>query len=283
MNDNPTVAVLTEWASSYYGRTLCRHLEAEAARNGATLRILATHWATATSPDVKDEIDQTLQWASAFDGMVLLSGVFAHGIHGLLRFAQGWAPRPVASIGYRLPGVPTVLINNRAAMRQATSHLIAVHRRRKLLFLRGRRDSQESEERFFGYRHALREHGLLHEERRILAGDFTRAGASQALSSMDPTLDFDGIVAANDDMALAAVSDAVRRGKRVPEDVAIIGFDDVAEAQQSVPPLSSVAQPFGSFAKEAIRLVLSQIQGRSVAEVTEVPVTLVTRRSCGCR
>lgn len=283
MSRNYKVGVLLEWNPSAYSRTLRRHLEAEAPRRGITLGFLGVHWASSGTLDEEDSLASTLASAEAFDAMVLLSGVFAHGVHGLSRFSQRWAPRPAVSIGYRLPGVPSVLVDNRGSVRMATSHLISVHGRRQLLYLRGRRDSQEAEERYLGFRHALRDHGILHDERRVLQGDFTRPSALRLLAGLDPTVVFDAIVAANDDMALAALAEARRRGLDVPRDVAILGFDDIPEAQQAAVPLTTLAQPFAEVAREALRSLEEQAAQRAVAPVTSVPVALVARRSCGCR
>jgi DNA-binding LacI/PurR family transcriptional regulator len=236
----------------------------------------------ASETDAVAEAERTLEVAAAYDGLILLSGVFSHGIHGLLRLAQGWTPRPAVSIGYRLPGVPTLFIDNRTATRLATSHLINVHGRKQLLYLRGRRNSREAEDRYLGFRHALQDRGILHDERCVLDGGFTSVGAIEAMANLDPDVEFDGVVAANDDMALAVLTDLRRRGKRVPEDVAVIGFDDVADARLSAPPLASVAQPFAAFAQQCFRLLTAQIAGEPVPAMTEVPVLLVPRGSCGC-
>lgn len=280
-SDNGKIGVLLEWSPSAYSRTLRAQLEAEANKQGLTLSFVGVHWSHASS-DGDDEVDETLANAAHFAGMVLLSGVFSHRLHGLARFAQNYAPKPLVSIGYRLSAVPSIVVDNRLGMQLAVGHLVGVHGRRKLLFIRGRKDSQEAEDRYLGFRHGLRENGILHEERRILQGDFTRAGALRALGDLDQNLDFDGIVAANDDMALAALADLRRRGLDVPEQVAIVGFDDLPEAARASVPLTTLAQPFENLAKEALATIRKLTRGEAVPAVQAVPVTLRTRLSCGC-
>src|SRR5690606_10614309 len=158
--------------------------------------------------------------------------------------------------------VPSLLVDNRNAVRAATSHLIQVHGRKHLLFVRGRKNSHEAEERYLGYRHALRDHQLLFEEKRVLSGDFTRRVALRALAALDRSIRFDGVIAANDDMALAILSELRRRGVRVPEDVAIIGFDDVPEAKTALVPMSSLAQPFDDMARHALNSIQGQAEGQ---------------------
>jgi len=280
-SENTKIGVLLEWSPSAYSRTLRAQLESEAARQNVTLTFIGVHWASASS-DEGDDVEETLASAADCSGMILFSGVFSHRLHGLSRFAQNYAPKPLVSIGYRLAAVPSIVVDNRLGMQLAAGHLIAVHGRRKLLFIRGRKDSQEAEDRYLGFRHGLREHGILHEEKRVLQGDFTRQGALRALADMDPAIAYDGIVAANDDMALAVMADLRRRGLDVPGHVAVLGFDDLPEAARASIPLTTLAQPFESLAKTALTTIKTLTGGESVPAVQAVPVTLRTRQSCGC-
>lgn len=276
------VGVLREWNPSAYSRQLQKSLESAATRYDMALDFLGVEWANKADGEDSQDIEGTLKIAADFDAMILISGVFSHGVHGLSRFAQRWAPKPVVSVGYRLPGVPSLLVDNRNAVRAAANHLIQVHGRKNLLFIRGRKNSHEAEERYLGYRHALRDHHLLYEEKRVLSGDFTRRAALRALSALDRGIKFDGVIAANDDMALAIMSELLRRGLRIPDDVAIIGFDDVPEAKTAPVPLSSLAQPFDDMARHALDSIQSQAEGQRPKLTESVGVRLVTRASCGC-
>lgn len=275
------IGVLLEWSPSAYSRTLRTHLETEAAKQGLALEFIGVHW-SGTAAEDEGEVDATLAAAADCSGMVLLSGVFSHRLHGLSRFAQNYAPKPLVSIGYRLAAVPSIVVDNRLGMQLAVGHLVAVHGRRRLLFIRGRKDSQEAEDRYLGFRHGLRENGILHEEKRILQGDFTRAGALRALGDLDAKVDYDGVIAANDDMALAVLADLRRRGLEVPKSVAVVGFDDLPEAGRASVPLTTLAQPFENLAKEALTTIKKLYRRETVPGVQAVPVTLKTRQSCGC-
>jgi DNA-binding LacI/PurR family transcriptional regulator len=227
-------------------------------------------------------VDEVLRRCSEFQGAVLLSSVFSHKVGGLSRFAQHWAPRPLVSVGYVLPGVASVIVDNRGAERLATAHLIDQHDRRRLLYVRGRKDSLEAKERYLGYRRALHERGILFDNALVVQGDFTTESAVRALSTVPLDLKFDGVVAANDVMALAVVNELKRRGIYVPKDISIIGFDDVEEARSAPIPLSSMAQPFEALAREALLSVRRQLRGARIQSTVTVPVKLVMRLSCGC-
>jgi LacI family transcriptional regulator len=212
----------------------------------------------------------------------MVSSVFSHGLQSLAKLAQVWWPRPASSIGYRLPLVPTVLVDNRGAMQAATEHLIVKHERRKILFVRGRGDSQEATDRYFGFRQALREHQIINDVGRVLQGDFTRESVLGALSVLPAETEFDALIASNDEMALAAASELERRGVRIPDDVSVIGFDDIPAARRARVALTTMAQPFDALASTAIKHVIEQCEGGTVPAVSEVPVNFVRRASCGC-
>jgi len=277
------VGVVLEWNPCPYSRLLRHHLEVEAPRHEATVDLVSVSWAYASAKEALVAAEQTIEAVDAYDALVLVSGVFAHGVGGLQRLARAWEPRPAVSIAYLLPGVPTILVDNRNGAQLATRHLIEEHGRRRLLFLRGRRDSREADDRYFGFRHALRDHGILLEASLVLQGDFLRATAADAVARLPSDVVFDGVVSSNDDMALAILPALHRRGLVVPDDVAIVGFDDIPEAAAAEPPLTSMAQPYAAFAREALGSLVAQARGRPVPPTLQVPVTLVQRRSCGCR
>lgn len=276
------VGLLLESVQQTYSRAFVISLERAVSNFDVDLKLLRVDWALTSSTEVALRAEEAVETARDLHGIILLSAVFTHRVAGLSKFAQHWAPRPMVSVGYRLHGTPSIVVDNREGMHKAASHLIEVHGRRKLLFLRGRRDSQEAEDRYLGFRHALRDHGLFYDERLVLQGDFTRIGVLRALSNMPDDLEFDGVVSANDDMALAILSELKRKGKRVPQDVAVIGFDDVPEARRAEVPLSSFAQPFETMAQAAVDSLLQQSDHVSVPRVQTIDIGFVPRQSCGC-
>jgi LacI family transcriptional regulator len=174
--------------------------------------------------------------------------------------------------------------DNRGGSRAITAHLIAVHGHTDLAFLAGPAGSPDSEERFAGFVAALREAGLPQPAAPAATGSFTEAGGAQAVRELiaggaRPR----AIVCGNDEMALGALA-ALRAAKlRVPADVAVTGFDDIAAARRSRPALSTVRQPMRELGERSVGLLLSRIAGAETARQSVVlPTELVTRRSCGC-
>src|SRR6185437_6389258 len=179
---------------------------------------------------------------------------------------HGGRPAPAHS------SVPYVDVDNVYGARQATEHLLSLGRRR-IATIAGPQDMTAGQDRLAGYRQALVDAGF---EARAAHGDFTeRSGfdAARALLEAEPKLD--AIFGASDLMARGALRAA---GRRVPEDVAVIGFDDLGVAQAADPPLSSVRQPIEQVARDLVRLLLARVDGASVQSLT-LPTTLTLRAS----
>lgn len=265
-----------------YSYAMADALDAAAAERDIELEYWPVGWAGSKEEAREGELDEVLEKGARVDGLVMIASVFSHGVKTLAKFVQAWWPRPASSIGYRLPLVPSVLVDNRGAMHAATRHLIQEHGRRQILFVRGRADSQEAADRYFGFRQALNENNIINDVGRVLEGDFTRQSAVVALHRLPTATAFDGLIASNDEMALAALGELELRGLRVPNEVSVIGFDDVPAAARSRTPLTTMRQPFDALATKALELVLQQCEGQDVPGTTDIPVPFMHRASCGC-
>jgi DNA-binding LacI/PurR family transcriptional regulator len=114
----------------------------------------------------------------------------------------------------------------------------------------------------------------------VVHGDFTEAGGERAAEELLATHpDLDGIVVASDLMALGAMRVLQRLGRRVPDDVALVGFDDLGVAERTTPPLTTVRQPVEQMAERATRLLLDRIDGRETGGPYRliIPTALVRR------
>lgn len=156
----------------------------------------------------------------------------------------------------------TVIVDNKKAGYTATEYLInAGHR--EIAFIHGSRDAWDNDYRFQGYCQALRDHGLVLRNHLIKTGDFQRFEGYQAakgllISSQRPT----AIFAANDQMALGVLHAASELGLKIPEDLAVIGFDDIEAAALVDPALTTVSQPTLEMGKKAVELVVALINGK---------------------
>jgi len=192
---------------------------------------------------------------------------------------------PAVSIGIQVEGVPSIVIDNRSGIREAMEHLVTTHGFRRIAFLRGPEINQEATVRFDAYREAIRDHGIDDDPELRLAGDFTPAGARLA---METYLDrhkrpgFQALLAANDEMAIAAAQVLVERGASIPRDVAIVGFDNIRISQFTVPPLTTIEQRLYDQGWTAGEIAAKLARGESVSPTVALPTRLVIRTSCGC-
>jgi DNA-binding LacI/PurR family transcriptional regulator/signal transduction histidine kinase/ActR/RegA family two-component response regulator len=219
------------------------------------------------------------------DGVILLSsGLSAYtGIERVLEFCERLGDVPVASIGSALPGIPSVIVDNRPGMAALVDHVISVHGRRRLAFISGPPRNADSQARLAVFREVLARHDLEFDPRLLANGYFhTPTGGKAAMELLDTGVPFDALIVANDAMALSAIEVLRGRGARIPRDVVVTGFDDLVLSRLSSPPLTTVRQPLERMGVVAVELVLDQLAGRSVPERTELPVEFVARASCGC-
>ncbi|MFE6457097.1 LacI family DNA-binding transcriptional regulator [Streptomyces cinereoruber] len=183
---------------------------------------------------------------------------------------------PMASFNRTsVPGVPYAGPDNAGGAALAVRHLLERGRRR-IAAITGPLDLFEARERLEGYREALRETG----RRSIVAlGDFTRASGAEAMRQLlEDAPELDAVFASNDLMAIGALRTLRQAGRRVPEDVAVVGFDDIEAAAYTAPALTSVRSPMADRAIATVHLLLGLIEG-GPREPVVIPNELVVRES----
>jgi signal transduction histidine kinase/DNA-binding response OmpR family regulator/ABC-type sugar transport system substrate-binding protein len=200
------------------------------------------------------------------------------------RLAEGY---PVVFAGAGERG-PTVVVDNEGGVRQAMAHLVE-HGHRHVAFIAAAEYDDEatvddSTYRRLAYQSAVEEFGLASEPDLIVCGYNSVSGGAQAAQQLlDSGVSFTAIVASNDEAAIGAMDTLSEAGFMVPQDVAVIGFDNRLEAVAHVPPLTTVHHPTPELGYQALALLLEILRGRTQGEqILRVPTRLVIRESCGC-
>jgi signal transduction histidine kinase/ActR/RegA family two-component response regulator len=182
-----------------------------------------------------------------------------------------------------LAGIPSITVDNRSGMEAVVEHMILQHGCRRLAFLAGPPNNSDSKERLAAYKSVLDRNGIPFNPALVACANFVGSQTEMAVDELLRTgVPFDGIVAANDAMALGAIEALRKRGRRVPGEIAVTGFDDLLVARMGSPSLTSVAQPFEDIANMAVNTVVAQLSGLQVPERVSLPTRLVCRQSCGC-
>jgi LacI family transcriptional regulator len=190
---------------------------------------------------------------------------------------------PAVSLGKRVSGVPSVWVQNGAGIRALFEHLVRTCGRKRIAFVRGAIGNAEAEARYGAYLDLCVEHSLPQDPELVEVGDFTEASGAEATERLllkNRTKMPDAVMAANDLMAMGVLRTLASRGVRVPQDVAVVGFDDL-EAAQARPPLTTARQPIVENCQRAADLLLRRIAGENVALESIVPPKLIVRQSCG--
>ncbi|WP_329116952.1 LacI family DNA-binding transcriptional regulator [Streptomyces sp. NBC_01465] len=233
---------------------------------------------------IHDRAGSAQQWmknlrARASDGVILVTSVLEPGMHEELH-RLGVPLVVIDPAGSPTLDAPTVGATNWAGGMAATEHLIALGHRR-IGFVAGPPRLLCSRARLDGYRAALEGAGIAVDDALIVQGDFYHAsgfaGAEQLLALAEPPT---ALFASSDQMALGAIEALRRRGLRVPEDLSVVGFDDLPEVRWSAPPLTTVRQPLSEMGKVAARTVMRLARGEELdSPRVELATELVLRAS----
>ncbi len=177
--------------------------------------------------------------------------------------------------------IPCVTVENKAGAAKAVSHLIACGRKR-IAFLAGPKGNEDSGWRELGYRETLAAHGIPFRPELVADGGFSAALSETAVAQwLQDGVELDAIFAADDNSAQGAIFALQRAGKRIPEDVAVVGFDDVNYARYMMPPLTTVRAPIGEAGRKAAEQLIKLMRGETADPLTLLPTELIIRESCG--
>jgi LacI family transcriptional regulator len=181
-------------------------------------------------------------------------------------------------------GITSIQVENKNGARRLVSHLIEMHQARRIAFLCGPDGNEDSGWRETGYRQALADHQLAFDPRLVEHGNFDEPGGRAAVAALLKNgVQFDAIFAGDDGTAIGALAALTQVGLRVPTDVALVGFDDMAPSRYLNPPLTTVRAPTEQVGREAVKQLVQRIRtGQAESEVL-LPTELVIRQSCGCK
>jgi LacI family transcriptional regulator len=266
-----TIGVLTQTVSSPFYAEWLHGIEDALYEPGFTPLFVSSQWSV---EDERSRIEQFI--ARRVDGIIVLHAQLDEA--SLIDYARH---TPILVLGRSvtnstsLAGLP---LDNLQGARDATEHLIG-QGHRGIAFIAGPQNHADAVERLVGYRMALDEAGIAFDEALVEQGDFLEAGGMAAMERLfERGRPFSAVFCANDQSAYGARLAMYRRGVRVPEDLSLVGFDDLPMSSYTTPPLTTVRQPTYEIGRLAAQVIVQLIAKESVT-LSPVPLTLITRET----
>ena len=262
--------VVPDLIGPYYSEVLMGY-ESAAAQLGQSVIIVVTH-------KLEDPARAVRNLSSRVDGVVVANSTISDEAAGSLgrRIPVVLLARPAVA------GCDSVSAENAESARALTEHLLA-HGRRRLYFVGDPDGSPDVQERYQGFTAALSAADASAVGPAIRVDFQERSGAEVAAQVVDHVNGPDALVCANDELALSTMKALQRAGVKVPDDIAIVGWDDVMTARYVSPGLTTVRQPLYELGRAAATQLHERITGASPApEPRILPTELVLRSSCGC-
>ena len=223
------------------------------------------------------------------DGIILITSVITGNAEFVTKadIERVWGDIPVVSVGQKIEGIPSVLIETEDSMKQLVEHLILTHKYRKFLFISGSEDHPDAEvrEQIFTKTMEAYKPWFSDLEYVLKRGYFTEVAAIRAMTEyMDETKAApDVVVCANDNMAIGVYKYfKINCNNPDIKECAVTGFDDIPQAMFEIPSLTTVHQPLNEIGAKSLELMEEILKGKTVPEEVFIESRVVYRKSCGC-
>ncbi|MFN8441795.1 MAG: ATP-binding protein [Caldilineaceae bacterium] len=285
----PTIGFLTVESSNAFSHQLWRDFVNAAEQYDINLITYAGNmWPETT------EKQFNLQGVAIFDlvepghldGLIVWTSGILHDHEDVEEFLARFAGIPLVSVGIKTDQGPSVVLDNYSGMHQQIDYLIEVHGHRNIAFLAGPEGNFDAQIRFRAYVDSLREHDIAFDPRMVVQCNWgweCRTLGGRAVTELldNRQMAVDAIIGASDELAIGAMEELYRRGARLPDDIALAGFDDIEECMLVWPHLSTVRQPTEHVASAAVKLMLDLLAGKNHKAVVTIPTLPVFRQSKG--
>jgi LacI family transcriptional regulator len=265
-----TIGVLTQSLVSGYFADAMAGIDDVLQGTGYAPLIVSGHW---HADEEAERIELLI--ARRVDGLVILSGKLKDA--QILKLSQRV---PIVAFGRKLDGPQAYgfSLDNYWGACEAVEHLI-LQGHRQIAFIAGPSDHQDAQARLAGYRDTLKKHKIKENAQLLVDGDFSESGGLLAVERLlESGQRFSAIFAANDLTAYGARLALYRRGIRVPDDISVIGFDDLHSSMYTTPPLTTVRQPLFDVGR-CLGMAIVRMIGQEALDLEVPQLSLVVRES----
>jgi diguanylate cyclase (GGDEF)-like protein len=286
--DRPLLfGVLLNELEGTYQSVALRGLRAAARRLGVNLLCFPGRGMGAGSGfDREFNVVYQLARDAHLDGMIAFTDTFDWALPpgGFEQFVAGLGHIPTVCIGGSAKaGLSGISTDNRGGMERLVDHFLHDHGYRRIAFIKGIDGNADTRQRYQAYLDRHRAAGVPVDPQLVIEGRFNVYAAGAGVEALlDRGVEFDALISANDEMALAAMGRLTRRDVLVPEHVAVAGYDDVAGQADTPIPLTSVDQDVPGIVARALEHLVDRVRGRAGPMTLTLPARLRLRYSCGC-
>ena len=214
------------------------------------------------------------------DGAIFISGAIMHAYSKseAASYIKSFKPLPIANISMEIPGIPSVIVDNQEAYESILKELVERQKCKKFGVLAVRGTSSEVKNRIKNIKMILSELGIPEDKVTIWKSVLSYGPTLEDLREVYKSIgifDYDAIICMNDEMAFAAIDFCSEIGLKVPEDVAVLGFDNLFNSDTSIPTLSTIKQNFEGQGYIAAINLIKEIEGKNgdkLSVITAIPV-----------
>ncbi len=286
-NERITIAVLICDPTSYYQQTLCQTISTYGKRLGYNLAFFTcfSTYGTTNKNAVGEYNILNLPPYEQFDAIIVCPDTFNGHMEKILSLLDNRSRGPVICIRRQLGNYPSVLANDSSSIKQMVEHFYYTHHFTRIAFMTGLKDHPDSIARHQAYKETLEALNLPYDETLIFEGDFwknkSKAAAHYYMEELETPPE--AIICANDYMAISLCSELIIAGYMVPDDVAVSGYDNIAEANSSMPPLTTISVSAEAMGKQALNMIQDLLEEKEIPLIQHIPTSLFIRSSCGCK
>ncbi len=219
------------------------------------------------------------------DGLIVLTNEMNYYITDgqIKEICHQYKDIPLISTGYELEGHKSIIIDNTLGVIDAVNHLVLKHKRKRILFIKGLEMNFDTEERFEAYKSQLANLNIEFDPSLVFTGNYSiGSGFDVIKDAIYNNIEFDAVLSSNDSMALGAIQGLKSLGFSIPEDISVIGYDDIEKGRVNDVPLTTIRQPLYELGWQSAELLIKIISDVQIPNTTVLPTSMVFRQSCGC-
>ena len=280
------IGVFTASLDDAYQSTVWHAISQRAQEKGfGSISFLGSRLGSPIASEASSNLAYHLANKHNIDGLIIISSALETFLTtvDLKAFFAPFSDIPRVSIGMRIPGMSDVIVDGSQALGEVLQHLIEEHKFKRFALISGPASHDEANSRLETYYSVLKKYDIPLDERLVFPGTFTQDSGIQGVAALCETgLDFDVLVCMNDRMAQGALGELKRRGFRVPEDVALVGFDGIESSLYTLPPLTTAIQPMSELGFSSVD-VLERLMMGGEEEHLSLECSAIIRESCGCK